>query len=406
MEKGGITKKGSKGLAYLHEKEMVATKPMTKDIINGVKAMSVNAQMTPDITNALNDLSSMYNPSFGGQVGNTYGMPGSPIKGKGKGAAASGGAANGEGVTGDLRLGTYNVLFSSDNNGTKADLAKLFTKADVLALTEFVGEKRQLQAWIEEQGWGVSGNAGDSAVLWNKAKYKRTDQGSRKLNDKVPPGPGKDRFANWTRLQDVNTGKEFVQVAAHTSIPKASFNAARSEQFANLTKLVEELKGGGTPVFVSGDFNADSGKAKYNGASNFGFGLNHTRSKQGTIGSVGTVFDYIFSSIGKLTGSSLMNGSSDHRALLQQFNIPSFKTGGDISVGGLANLHAEERVLTSQNTKRLDDGLNNLANGVENKYTIIVNPSEGMNEETLANAVIKKIDAREARLPQNRRGKS
>lgn len=72
-----------------------------------------------------------------------------------------------------------------------------------------------------------------------------------------------------------------------------------------------------------------------------------------------------------------------------------------------ANLHKGEGVLTKNLNDKFKQGVDNFANGGNNEYTIIVNPSTGMDEEMLANKVVKKIQEAERRKPQSRtRGNS
>ena len=67
-----------------------------------------------------------------------------------------------------------------------------------------------------------------------------------------------------------------------------------------------------------------------------------------------------------------------------------------------AILHKNEAVLTEDINRQFKQGVANFANGGNNEYTFIVNPSEGMDENALADKVIRKWKAEEARKPQSR----
>lgn len=68
----------------------------------------------------------------------------------------------------------------------------------------------------------------------------------------------------------------------------------------------------------------------------------------------------------------------------------------------VANLHKGEAVLTKDINQQFRQGVANFANGGGDEYTVIVNPSEGMNEERLANRVVKKIETKQRRRPVTR----
>jgi murein DD-endopeptidase MepM/ murein hydrolase activator NlpD len=68
----------------------------------------------------------------------------------------------------------------------------------------------------------------------------------------------------------------------------------------------------------------------------------------------------------------------------------------------LANLHKNEAVLTEDINRQFQQGVERFAEGPGNDYTVIVNPSRGMDEEMLANKVVRKVKQLEKRKPQTR----
>jgi hypothetical protein len=68
----------------------------------------------------------------------------------------------------------------------------------------------------------------------------------------------------------------------------------------------------------------------------------------------------------------------------------------------LANLHKGESVMTKDITSQLRQGAQKFANGGDVGDTINVYPSPGMDEEALANKVVRKLDKRARRKPVTR----
>jgi hypothetical protein len=292
-----------------------------------------------------------------------------------------------------VRTGTYNLYRKSSNLRTQADLARLMKMSDVLSLTEFIGHKRGLSDFITKQGWGIHAGTGsdDAAVIWNKAKMEFVEGAHRMLSDLGRTGAFRDRKATYARLRDKESGREFWQIAAHTVGQAQGGGPVMKAQYAGINALVKELRGSGLPIFLAGDFNTRTAQ----GMPNFGLSEAGTR----------TGLQHVYSSLSGLSTSLLGNLSSDHPALLSMLNIPSLAKGGRVRWNNtIANLHQDEQVLTASNTKLLDRGLANLANGAGNVYDVKVYASEGMDVETLANKVVTKIERREGRKPGSRKG--
>jgi spore coat polysaccharide biosynthesis protein SpsF (cytidylyltransferase family) len=58
--------------------------------------------------------------------------------------------------------------------------------------------------------------------------------------------------------------------------------------------------------------------------------------------------------------------------------------------------------LTEDINRQFQQGVERFAEGPGNDYTVIVNPSRGMDEEMLANKVVRKVKQLEKRKPQTR----
>jgi hypothetical protein len=108
-------------------------------------------------------------------------------------------------------------------------------------------------------------------------------------------------------------------------------------------------------------------------------------------------------------------------------NIPGLRSGGTINNDNtLANLHQGEMVLTQPLTQKLNDGINALsymlarpnnsmssvssgqpaqqvASAPVSYYNLTVQPSPGMDEDALANRVVRKLKDHERRVGMARR---
>lgn len=88
-------------------------------------------------------------------------------------------------------------------------------------------------------------------------------------------------------------------------------------------------------------------------------------------------------------------------------SIPALKAGATVNFDNtLANLHKGEKVLTAPLSAQLEEGISRLANGAGNVYdvdVVIQGNASAADADTIANAVIKKIQQRENRQGRHRR---
>ncbi len=393
MKNGGTTT--NDGLAYLHKEETVVPQNLSKEFHEGVKKFSKGPNK--DMAESLHAVFAKYGVSVQQRFGKKSGASGGKVADEASGP-------------GDVKTGTYNVKFSTSNKATRGDLKRLMGMADVLSLTEMSGNKNGLHDWITKMGWGWTGK-GDSEVIWNKSKYNYLKGGSRRINNLTDPSMmgGKKRDAAYAMLQDKETNAKFWQIAAHT-IPgtkggeSARHDAVKRQQWENLTKLYKELSSSG-PVFLGGDLNQDLRRGKIpvgDMRSNWAGNMNGNY----TMGS--SYIDHLLyqAGISKLMGQQVVRGlSSDHNALLAQFNIPSLAKGGKLRFDNtLINGHADERMLTAENTRYLDIGLKNLANGANTSYNVTVNTNGDGNAQEIAKVVLKELKRMDDRLPGGRKG--
>ena len=98
-----------------------------------------------------------------------------------------------------------------------------------------------------------------------------------------------------------------------------------------------------------------------------------------------------------------IGGNENAQGYLASRGIPLLKGAANINFDNtIANLHKGEAVLTEDINRQFRQGVANFANGAGDEYNFIVQPSEGMDEEALANKVIRKWKAEQARKPQSR----
>lgn len=406
LKTGGTVKKDNTP-ALLHRDERVLTAPLTKKLDYAVDAMYNSAKY-----------------GIGGKGGRRavpYGSFSYP--GLGTGAAdspytwmsngnigvPSGSGPGDTGAKTGLRIGTLNTWVKSSAKATISDLTRLIPNADFLALTEMSRKAAAIKKWLATKGWGVvgsgAGTRSSSLMAYNKATQTLEQSGQRKLGNKMASvvGGREIRYANYGLFKDRKSGRKTWQVAAHT-VPAGRGLGPKNaplyyEQWGNLNKLVNELQGGGTPVFVSGDLNVHKGAKNFQTPGN----LNEFASKG---------VDYVFGDkkLTKLQRQWLVRGMhTDHgqHALMSQFSIPQLSKGAENIRwdNTIANLHRGESVLTADISAKFKQGVDNFANGGGPVYNDIkVYASEGMDEEALANKVIKKIERNNARKPQSRRG--
>jgi TP901 family phage tail tape measure protein len=87
------------------------------------------------------------------------------------------------------------------------------------------------------------------------------------------------------------------------------------------------------------------------------------------------------------------------------YGMPGLRKGAHTLSDGLAMLHKKETVLTAPLSEKLKEGVNNLADGGGNQYTITVDArGTDLNEAQIARLAIAGIEAKEARKPTQRKG--
>lgn len=410
LKTGGTVKKDNTP-ALLHRDERVLTAPLTKKLDYAVDAMYNGAKYGIGGKGGRRAVpyGSFSYPGLGTGVADSpyTWMSNSNV---GVSAGSSPGRSSGDsGAKTGLRIGTLNTWVKSSAKATISDLARLIPNADFLALTEMARKAASIKKWLATKGWGVVGSGAGtrsaSLMAYNKATQILEESGQRKLGNKMANviGGREIRYANYGLFKDKKSGRKTWQVAAHTVPAGRGLNAKNAplyhEQWGNLNRLVGELQGGGTPVFVSGDLNV------HKGAKNF-----QTPGNLDTFANKGV--DYVFGDkkLTRLQRQWLVRGMhTDHgqHALMSQFSIPQLAKGAENIRwdNTIANLHRGESVLTADISAKFKQGVDNFANGGGPVYNDIkVYASEGMDEEALANKVIKKIERSNARKPQSRRG--
>ena len=302
-----------------------------------------------------------------------------------------------------VRMGTLNTKVGTSPRATMSDLTRLMPLADVLSLTEVKSKFNALRGFLAKRGWGLHGgrsrDARGSVLAWNKAKYSASQLGTRQLGKRKADilGGRELRYANYGLLTDRKTGRSMWQVAAHT-VPTPGFDKRHRrlffEQWGNIDQLVGELRSSGAPVFLSGDLNERRDRPWF-------------RTPEGLAGAQGLNVDWMFHDrrMAQFLNKRVVKGMhTDHAgALLGTYNIPGMSSGGHVRWDNtLANLHKKETVLTEDLSAKFKQGVDNFANGGNAQYNVNVYPSEGMNEEALAEKVVRKIRRQEERRPQSR----
>lgn len=396
LAKGGTVKRDNTP-AILHRNERVLTADLTKELDTGIQ--NLGKLDVKALAYAVRNF-----------VASTKGAAGP--KGSASAPASSNNISGYEGDSGKkstVRTGTYNVFHGTSNAASQNDLAALMKRADVLSLTEYVGHKRALNAWMAKQGWGVYGKGGrgrDSVVAYNQRKYNFLGGGDWKMNkpdsDARQAFGGSNygsHFAAYAHLKDKKTGRSFWQIAAHTIAHSKHHRpaiAVQIEQYKRLNELYEKLSGHGEPVFLGGDFNPSA------------LGVKGMLARIGLRSGRNSGLDHVlFGGKNKLTGQSVLSAgmASDHPAYLAQFNIPGLAKGGHIKWDNtLINAHKDETMLTSDLSKKMEQGVENFANGGGTGYNVVIDLRGAYIKEELdiERAVNKAIDRRESKVGRKR----
>jgi TP901 family phage tail tape measure protein len=340
--------------------------------------------------------------------------PGKPIRGNtgGPGGSGDGGPAA-AGTPGTIRTGAYNVAWRSSDAQMLNALMRLAPKADVLSLNEVYKGKQSVLRTMNSRGWGSLGDM-DSYVIWKKAVYDKIKGGTVTMNPRTFGGgrATKKRKAAYALLKNKRTGQRFWQIAAHT-MPWPNKNARNKaiqrEQYRTLGDLTNRLEQT-APVILAGDLNED---IRRNPINIGGLTSNwHKRMKKGTQTHGDHWIDHVMynNDIMNLIGNQTISGlSSDHNAVLSQFNIPSHAKGAQNIRwdNTLINAHKGEGVLTDdQNAKYkwVADNIDKIAMGGGSEYNLKVEVLDtNASPDLIARKVIQEIDKRENRKAQPRR---
>jgi hypothetical protein len=252
------------------------------------------------------------------------GMPGSNGTYSPSGGGGGGGRGynmyGGGGRGGNLKVGTFNALFSNSTKETAQDFDRISGKVDVLGWQEL--DKRKSGAWSKymrnnESDWGhYQSKYGDTAVSWNEDKYRALQKGSHDEIDSVRRGTNAKvrRGSAYVLLQDKNTGAKFWVVSTHLQAHRkwgAAYANTQDKQMEQVAALNARLRKTGIPVINVGDYN--------NLNPNIGAGS----------GRFGRGIDQIFSGGGSIAGGGSMGTNSDHPFVWANINLPGGKSSGN-----------------------------------------------------------------------------
>ena len=303
-----------------------------------------------------------------------------------------------------IRTGTYNVRHRIDNARTIEDIKKLMDYVDILSLQEVSGKKREMGDILSRLGWGWTAAKTGTAITWNKSVYDLLDSGVETLSPS-----GDHRYAAYGKFRNKNGGTPFWQISAHTQAwpqRNAEYRARQLVQYANLRDLWKRLHSNGTPVILSGDLNSSIKRGDWIKRIGLGPGTNSGPATHGN-----SWLDHILYAGLNKTDQKVIDGlSSDHNALISNFNIPSHKNGAENIRwdNTLVNLHKKEAVLTAEQSDKFRytaDNIDKIAMGGGNQYDIKVEViGSNISEDVLAEKIMQKIKREEARKPQSRRG--
>jgi hypothetical protein len=385
LREGGIVKEDGT-LSVLHKDEGVLTAPLTKTLQDGIGGISDAGQVLAEIRRAGLSQGAYDNSRVGQASGYHYGMNKStPVTG------------SGGGKKGQVRIASFNVHAYGHNNAKSiADLKKILPRTDAIALQE--NTRKAVSAWIQKQGFGLRQGPTGTAIAWRKSKFKASHFGNWDLNTKyrMPAGTSQ-RYVPYGLLQDRQTNKRFWLGSAHLipgtgyfkgRVSDAKRRAILAEQYQRMGMLRKRL-GKTAPVVFGGDYNdARGGKIP---------GLRSSGHKG---------IDKIYAGLGRAGKATKLDNkitNSDHAAVFQTYKLPGLSKGGFTLNDGIARLHKKETVLTAPLSEKLNIGIDKLATGVGNTYNLHMYGFDGrVNEDVLANAVMRRIKREEARRAGSR----
>lgn len=293
-------------------------------------------------------------------------------------------------LEGIIRSGTYNMQFTKGNAGNIEDLKRLTKMVDILSLQEVTPGKAKMKPWLASLGWDWFQKHRGTALIWNAANLAASNLGVENIGGSVHP------YATYGKFRNTKGGGSAWQISTHLE-PYGKNSKVRDRQFNNLSKLVGRLRGqSNTPVILSGDFNTDNVGRMKMGAATGESTRTHGKGR----------LDHILYTGAKKSGQQVINtAGSDHKAVIASFNLPQLNTGGYTMSDGMAMLHKKELVISPEKTRELYAGIEKFANGDENNYNSPINITINgyqHDAEELADRVMNRINAREARRPGTR----
>jgi hypothetical protein len=169
--------------------------------------------------------------------------------------------------------------------------------------------------------------------------------------------------------------------------------------------LTKELRKSGEVVLM-GDFNEDLREDTIDVGGFTSAWMGNMKKGGGTLGN--RYIDHVLATSGlKLTGAQLVRGMAGlhNGAALAQYDIPGLSKGAmNIDVGGLARLHEDEGVLTSDLNKKFKQGVDNFASGGNSEYNLHMHIREpGASTDEIVTTVMRGLERVESRKPTRRR---
>lgn len=188
---------------------------------------------------------------------------------------------------------TFNIRLNLPSDGVNAwpnrkEMATSmihFYAPDIFGVQEaLMGQVKDFEQRLPGYAWiGVGRDDGQQqgefmAIYYRKDRFELLDQATFWLSE-TPNKPGKGWDAAWVRVvtwghfKDLNTGKTFYHFNTHLD---NKGEQARQEGAKLLLSKIQAIAGG-TPVIVTGDFNADPDSRPYQiltqGVNDMGFKL-------------------------------------------------------------------------------------------------------------------------------------
>lgn len=195
-------------------------------------------------------------------------------------------------------------------------------------------------------------NAHACPIIWKKAKFKRINAGSFKVNDAkyINDGGSRENLLKkstvWVQLEEIKTGARFYLSNNHL-VPSVELDGkpypGRQERLAmfdrhmdGIVDTIKKAKSQGLPIFVTGDFNVNFRKDRKEQAPIFPYARFKAHNvfanwhylgagTEGTHHSGSRLIDYVHVSktpkVEPLSHAILGKGGSDHKAVRMKVRI-------------------------------------------------------------------------------------